>query len=702
MQYTGAFASDEFHIYAPCLCAIRARHACHGCRTASRPAAVKIPVTETVDGISITDNYRWLEDQNSPQTRAWIAAEQAYTARFFAQLPERRQIVTALSDLERVETRTTPVVANGAYFFSRRLPSEQQASIFVRRGSSGKDDLLVDPNTLAPDHSISVSIADVSRDGQILAYEIRKGGQDETEVHFLRVETKKELPDVLPKARNGLMLGHSFTSDDATLYYGKKPMNGSPHVYRHRFGTPVSSDQDLFGGSYGADYGADCGVTQTEKYLYCEAAKGAAGVERDLYVQKLNGASNLRPIAEHVSGVLATDLYRDEVLILTSAQAPHGKVLAIDFDKPSRENWKEVIPESGTTINGLSVAAGRVFVTALENVSEHCRTYRPDGTFLGEVKLPVAGSIGPVRGEEQGTEAFFQFSSFAHPPEIFRITGDQTVTPWWRSSVPISFDAIDINQVTYSSKDGTKIPMFIVAKKGNEPGSRPTLLTGYGGFDLVQTPRWSPVVAWWVDQGGVFAIPALRGGGEFGEAWHRAGMFENKQNVFDDFIAAAEYLIHSGITSRERLAIYGTSNGGLLVGAALTQRPDLFRAVVCGAPLLDMVRYQKFKIAKLWVPEYGSSDDPKQLRYILAYSPYQHVQPGVTYPAVMFWSGDGDTRVDPLHARKMTAEMQAEAAPKRPIIIRYDTLTGHSGGRSVDQQINFDADFLAFVKSQIG
>lgn len=244
--------------------------------------------------------------------------------------------------------------------------------------------------------------------------------------------------------------------------------------------------------------------------------------------------------------------------------------------------------------------------------------------------------------------------------------------------------------------------MFVVARKGQQRRSRPTLLTGYGGFNIALTPRWSVMAAWWVEQGGVFALPALRGGGEFGESWHKAGMLEKKQKVFDDFIAAAEYLIRSGITSKEKLAIFGTSNGGLLVGAAMTQRPDLFRAVVCGAPLLDMIRYQNFKIAKLWVPEYGSSDDPRQFPYILKYSPYQHVEKGVRYPAVLFWTGDNDTRVDPLHARKMAALMQAEAAPGRPILIRYDTLTGHSGGRSVNQQLDFDADLLSFIKSQIG
>ncbi len=579
--------------------------------------------------------------------------------------------------------------------------SEEQASIFVRQGPSGTDQLLINPNVLFPDHSASVLIAEVSKDGNILAYEIRKGGQDETAVHFFDVNAKKDLPDVLAPARNTLWARHAFAADNSMLFYTRNEATG-PRVYQHRMGSPASEDKEIFGNQYGPGYFAFCGVTSTSKYLVCQFNKGAAGMEGDLYAENLAQEKTLRPIATHVQTLLAVAPYRDHLLLLTADHAPNRKIMDVDLDHPARSEWKEVIHEGKAPITSFSVAANKLYVVTLEGVSEHCQAFQMNGHPIGAIELPAVGSVEGIAGDEEGSEAFLQFSSFAYPPTIFRIASNQTASVWWRAAVPVALDQIDVKQVWYASKDGTKIPMFVVSKKGQAEGARPTLLTGYGGFDIAETPRWSPDVAWWVGQGGVFAIPALRGGSEFGEAWHRAGMFENKQNVFDDFLSAAEYLIHSGITSRDQLAIYGTSNGGLLVGAALTQRPDLFRAVVCGAPLLDMVRYQKFKIAKSWVSEYGSSEDPNQLRYILKYSPYQHVEKGVKYPAVMFWTGDSDTRVDPLHARKMTAEMQAEAAPGRIVIIRYDTLTGHSGGRSVDQQLDFDADFLAFMKSQIG
>jgi prolyl oligopeptidase len=327
--------------------------------------------------------------------------------------------------------------------------------------------------------------------------------------------------------------------------------------------------------------------------------------------------------------------------------------------------------------------------------------YSAEGKPAGEIPMPAAGSLDGVSGQEDGKETLFGFSSFAYPDSIFRVSQSNAVRQWWQAGTSLNPKQVEVKQVWYQSKDGTKVPMYIVRKRGII-GPRPTLMTAYGGFDVSVLPSWSPTAAWWVEQGGVFAQPSLRGGGEFGEAWHRAGMLANKQNVFDDFVAAAEYLIHEGITTSRQLAIRGTSNGGLLMGVAITQRPELFGAVVCGAPLLDMIRYQNFRIAKLWVPEYGSSDDPAQFRTLLKYSPYQHVKQGGNYPAILFWSGDGDTRVDPLHARKMTALMQADVAPGPPIILRYDTLTGHSGGRSVDQQLDFDADWLSFAASEVG
>ena len=665
------------------------------------PSAHVDSVAETIHGVTITDNYRWLEDQNSPATRAWIAAEQKYTAEFFNSLAQRANIRGSLAKFERIESRTVPVVAGGKYFFTHRGSAEEQASLYLRRGTAGSDEKLVDPSALSADHSISVSIGSVAWDGSILAYEFRKGGQDETEVHFLDVNAKRDLPDVFPRARYGFAGDHAFTPDGREVYYSKRLADGS-RVYRHRLGTAISTDQEIFGAGYGADYTTSCTITSTGTYLFCEAERGAATTEEDIYVQKLDTDATPRAVARHVPAVLAIDSYRNSIYMLTSAGAPNGKVIEISLDRPAESNWREIVPQGRNPITSLTVAANKLFVTTLESVSEHLHAYTLTGGPLNEIRLPAAGTIGQVEGEEQGGPTFLSFSSFAYPNEVLEIEPDGSTVSWWRSSVPLRSDEIEVKHVWYASKDGTKVPMFVVGRKGQDQRSRPTLLTGYGGFDIALTPRWSSVVAWWLEQGGVFAMPALRGGGEFGEAWHKAGMLEKKQNVFDDFIAAAEYLIRSGVTSKEKLAIFGTSNGGLLVGAAMTQRPDLFRAVVCGAPLLDMVRYQDFKIAKLWVPEYGSSEDPKQFPYILKYSPYHHVERGVEYPAVLFWTGDNDTRVDPLHARKMAALMQAEAARERPILIRYDTLTGHSGGRSVDQQLDFDTDLLAFVRSQIG
>ncbi len=665
------------------------------------PSAARIPVTETIHGVAITDNYRWLEEQNSPQTRAWIAGEQKYTNAFFATLPSREQIRASLSKIERVESVSVPFAAGARYFFTRRLPSEEQASLFVRDRGASQDVLLSDPNTSFPDHSVSVSVVDASRDGKILAYQFRKGGQDETEIHFLDVSSRKELPDRLPKGRIWALGGYAFTPDNMGFYYTRF-IEAGPRVYVHHFGTAVSADREIFGNAYGPEYFAVCGITRSARYLFCEARKGSSGAEADIYIQRLENEKTLRCIARHMPLIHGTEIYRDHLVLLTGSEAPNGRVLDIDLDHPARGDWKEIVHEGRAPIAGISIAANKLFVTTVEDVSSRCRALKPDGTPIGDVKLPTLGEMGGVSGQEDGTEAFFAFSSFAYPITIFRLDSRDAATVWFRPSVPLALGQIQVQQVWYSSKDGTKMPMFLVSKKGQPLRNLPTLLSGYGGFDVTLLPAWSPPVADWVERGGVYAQPSLRGGGEFGEAWHRAGMFEKKQNVFDDFITAAEYLVHTGVTSPAKLAIEGVSNGGLLVGVAVTQRPDLFGAVVCGAPLLDMVRYQKFKVAKFWISEYGSSEDAKQFEYLYRYSPYHHVEKGVRYPAVLFWSGDSDTRVDPLHARKMTALMQQEAAPGRAVLLRYDTLAGHSAGMSVDRRIDLDTDVLAFLESQTG
>jgi prolyl oligopeptidase len=410
------------------------------------------------------------------------------------------------------------------------------------------------------------------------------------------------------------------------------------------------------------------------------------------------------PVVNDIPAHFTGEIAGDTMFLKTNWEAPNYRVLAVDLRSPARERWKEIVPTGDAVIRGVSAAGGRLFVNYLENVVSSVRVFDPAGKSLGAIEFPTLGSVSGMSGQWAKNEAFFTFASFHVPTTIYRYdvaAGTQTV--WWRSSAPIRSDRFEVKQVWYPSKDGTKVPMFLVHQKGIRlDGSRPTLLTGYGGFSLASTPSFSARAALWVESGGVFALPNLRGGGEFGETWHRAGMLANKQNVFDDFIAAAEWLIAGKYTRAEKLCITGGSNGGLLVGAALTQRPELFGAVVCSVPLLDMLRYQRFLVARFWVPEYGSADDPEQFRFLHAYSPYHRVKAGGNYPPVLFITGDSDTRVDPMHARKMCALLQASTGSGRPVMLSYDTKAGHSGGKPISVQIDDLAKELVFLSWQLG
>jgi prolyl oligopeptidase len=378
--------------------------------------------------------------------------------------------------------------------------------------------------------------------------------------------------------------------------------------------------------------------------------------------------------------------------------------LTIDLTHPTRDNWKEIVAERPYVLDSFSLVGRKVAAAWLENVHSHIEILGEDGKLVRQLNLPSLGEASAPRGRWESDVAFYSFSSLNQPNTIYRYSissGSQSV--WFQQKAPFDPSTVEVKQVWYASKDGTRVPMFIAYRKGIKlDGSHPTVLTGYGGFNLPELPGASNTALAWLDMGGIFAIANLRGGGEFGEKWHAAGKLEKKQNVFDDFIAAAEYLIKEGYTNKEKLAISGRSNGGLLVGAALTQRPDLFRAVICGFPLLDMVRYDRFKVAKFWVPEYGTAQDPRQFPFIYKYSPYQHVEKGTKYPAVLLVSGDFDTRVDPLHARKMAALLQASTGSDRPVLLRYDTESGHSGGMPVDRQIDETGDELTFLSWQLG
>jgi prolyl oligopeptidase len=665
------------------------------------PRTRKDDVKETIQGVEIADPYRWLEDQQSPETRAWIKAQNDYTHSQLDGRPGRDSIQRRLTELMKIDTIGTPVERNGRYFFRKRLASQDQSVLYMRKGLQGSDEVLVDPNPMSPDKSISVGLEVVSQDGTVLAYYLRHGGEDETSIQFLNVDSAKDLPDVLPKARYS---GLSMKPDKSGVYYAREEAAG-PRVYYHAMGTGPAKDQELFGKGYGPEIFITSSLSEDGRYLIIQVFHGAAADQTEIYFQDVAAQGPVETLVNDVKARFLGEVGGDQLFLQTNWNAPKGRVLAADLKNPARDKWREVVPEGSAAMESSTLAGGKILVSYTENASSRVEIYDPSGKHIRGIELPTIGTAGGVSSRWTSSEAFYGFTSFAVPYTIYRYdiaTGQQTT--WARLNVPIQSDKFEVKQVWYESKDKTRIPMFLLYLKGTKlDGKNPTLLTGYGGFNLSETPYFSEMAAFWAEQGGVFADANLRGGGEFGEAWHKAGMLDKKQNVFDDFFSAAGWLTGNGFTNPSRLAIEGTSNGGLLVGAALTQRPELYRAVICGFPLLDMIRYQKFLVARYWTPEYGSSDDPAQFKYIHAYSPYHHVKAGTKYPAVLLVSGDFDTRVAPLHARKMAALLQASTGSDRPVLLRYDTEAGHSqGGMSVTKRVEQTTDELEFLFWQLG
>jgi prolyl oligopeptidase len=670
---------------------------------AGPPATRQQPVVETLHGVDVADPYRWLEDQQAPETRRWIDAQNAYTAAVLDPLPGRPQIEKRLAELMKVDIIGMPFERGGRYFFTKRAATQDLAILYMRKGPRSADEVLVDPHGLSADRTTSVGFSDVSRDGTTLVYSIRNGGEDEVTLRVMDIDAGKEL-DSLPRARYS---GVSITPDKTAIYYAKQTPNG-PRVFVHDVGASPSGDREIFGGGYGPEKIIGASLTDDGRYLLVNVSHGSAALKTELYVQEIGKASTLTPIVNDVEAVFSGTIAGDTLFMRTNWNAPNYRVIKVDLRKPARANWTDVVSQGPHAMTGLSAAGGRLFVSTLEDVQTKIRAYSTEGTPLGEVRLPGIGASSGITGDWDKDEAFFSFSSLSQPQAIYRYTvstGAQEI--WAKQNVPIDSASVEVKQVWVTSKDGTKLPMFVAHRKGLRlDGRNPALLTGYGGFNASQMPGFSARAAFWIEQGGVYALPNLRGGGEFGENWHRAGMREQKQNVFDDFIAAAGWLIGHSYTSPDKLAISGGSNGGLLVGAFLTQRPDMIRAVVCSYPLLDMVRYHRFMVAGYWVPEYGSAEaSPQEFQYIRAYSPYHNVKPGTKYPAVLFITGDGDTRVAPLHARKMTALLQAAtgSGPKeRPIVLRYDTKAGHSGGLPVSKQVQDLTDEMRFLFAQLG
>lgn len=650
------------------------------------PKTMRRVVADTLHGVRIEDPYRWLEDQDSPETRRWIDEQNEYTQSIIGTLPGRERVRKELESLMRTEDISIPRARNGRYFFERRMPEQDLDVIYMKEGLDGEDRILVDPHGLSPDHNISANLMAVSDDGRIVVYGLRKGGEDETAVRFLDVDTGKHLPDSLPRGRYWDV---EITPDLAGFYYGIYEEDGG-RVYHHIFGTPPDRDEMIFGEGYGREIGIGVDLSEDGRYLLFSVHHGSAARKTELYLQDLETSGETETVVNDIDARFTGLMGDDNLFIHTDWKAPNGRILAMDLEDPGMENWKEIVPESEATIRRFTVAGRKILVSYLKDVIPKVSVFDPDGSQVAEIIPPATGWMSSLYGTWRGAEAFYSFSAFHIPNTIYRYDLDTfTQDVWVREEAPISSADFEAKQVWYESLDGTRVPMFITHRKGLRlDGTNPVLLRGYGGFRSVSLPYFSSSLALWLKMGGVLAEPGLRGGGEFGEKWHRAGMLDQKQNTFDDFISAAEWLIDSGYTTPERLAIRGGSNGGLLVGAALVQRPDLFGAVICTYPLLDMVRFHKFLVARWWVPEYGSADDPDQFEYIYRYSPYHNVVPGTPYPATLFVTGDADTRVAPLHARKMTALLQDANASEEPILIHYNTVAGHSGGRPVNEVID--------------
>ena len=680
------------------------------------PPKAKVDVVEeTINGHKIADPYRWLEDASSAESQEYVRQELAYTRSILDPLPGRDQIHGRLTQLLSIGTIGTPQIAGPYFFYTRREGAQNQPVLLVREGIHGKDRTLVDANQMAADGTVALDWWFPSDDGKYVAYGTSPSGSEISTLRVIETASGKLLPDTIENTRIAQV---AWKKDNSGFYYGRNPKKGDVpkgdeayylHIFYHALGADPAKDPLIWGEGRGKE---QILVSQLpdddDRWLLLTAFEGSAG-RSELFLQNLTAAT---PPVELTSGkdfMYNGELFRGKLYITTNEDAPHFHLFVVDAANPSRANWKEIIPATDAILQGTSIVDGKILAQYEKNASSQLKLFDLDGKPLGDVELPSIGTIAGLGGKWNRKETFFGFQSFTVPPSVYQVDLISRKTSLWDKVETPGIDpsAYEVRQLWYTSKDGTKVPMFVFHKKGLDlNGKNPTLLTGYGGFNVSLTPSFVGARYLWLEHGGVFAVANLRGGAEFGENWHRAGMLDKKQNVFDDFIAAAEFLISEKFTDKDHLAIQGGSNGGLLVGAALTQRPDLFRAVVCQVPLLDMLRYQNFLIAKFWVPEYGSAEDPKQFSWLYAYSPYHHVKPGTEYPAIMFMTADSDSRVDPMHAKKMAALMQAQAANgqsrQRPILLRIDTKAGHGQGKPITKQIEDQTDVYSFLFWQLG
>jgi prolyl oligopeptidase len=676
------------------------------------PKAKKVEQTDDYHGTKIADPFRWLENPDAPDSRAWIEAQNKITNAYLATIPEREQIRKRLTEIWNYEKYSAPFKQGGKYFYYKNDGLQNQSVLYVADSPTDKGRVLLDPNALSPDGTIALSGVSISEDAKLMAYGLSAGGSDWQEWRVRDVATGKDLPDTIKWVK---FSGASWTNDGKGFFYSRYPepnektkledANFNQKLYYHRIGTPQSEDVLVYERPDHKEWGFGGGVTEDGKYLIVSVWRGT-DPQNLVFYKDLT-----KPEAKVVELI---SQFEDEFSFLgndgatfyfqSDNNAPRKRIIAIDTAKPEKANWREIVPQAAEVIDGTSLVGDYFVVSYLKDAYTQTKIYDTRGKFVREVKYQGIGTAGGFGGRRDDTETFYTFTSFTVPPTIYRYDLKSGKSELFRES-KVKFNPADFEakQVFYNSKDGTRVPMFIVHKKGLKlDGTNPTLLYGYGGFNVSLTPGFSVSRLVWMENGGVFAMPNLRGGGEYGEEWWKAGTKLKKQNVFDDFIAAAEFLIKEKYTQPSKLAISGGSNGGLLVGAVLNQRPELFGAALPAVGVMDMLRFHKFTIGWAWTSDYGSSENAEEFKALYAYSPLHNIKKGAKYPAVLITTADHDDRVVPAHSFKYAATLQEAQGGDAPVLIRIETKAGHGAGKPTTKIIEEQADIYGFLMKSLG
>ncbi len=681
------------------------------------PVARKSDQTDHYFGTAVADPYRWLEDTDSPETKQWIAAENALTFDYLNSIPQRASIKERLTRVWNYPKYSVPVKRGKEYFFTENSGLQNQAMLYVQKGLTGTKRVVVDPNALSADGTVALGPWNATENGKYLAYAVAAAGSDWEEIRVRDIEKGNDLGDTLKWVKFSDI---AWTKDHKGFFYSRyaEPKghnallakNEGQKLYYHRLGDAQAKDQLVLERPDHPQWTVTATVSDDGEYAIIYIVDGTNPKNRIFFIDMGNpGKPKIdNPLVKLIDDAESENRFIDNAgdvfFLQTDHDAPLGRVVAVDINKPARKYWRSVIGEGGDKLEDVELIDGHFVTLALKNAHSVLQIYGLRGNPAARIQLPGIGTIAAISGKPNESEMFYAYVSYLQPPSIYRYDIEKRQQSSFRiPKLPVDVAGYETKQIFASCGDGMRVPIFVTSKTGlTLDGSHPTILFAYGGFDINQTPAFSPAMIEWLSMGGVYAVAVLRGGGEYGRSWHESGMLTKKQNVFNDFIASAEYLISQRYTSSKKLAIRGGSNGGLLVGAVEVQRPDLAAVALPAVGVMDMLRYQKFTIGGAWAPEYGTSDDSAQFKTLYAYSPLHNVKPGVSYPATLITTADHDDRVVPGHSFKFAATLQAAQAGSAPILIRIDTRAGHGGGKPTSKQIDLATDELAFAVKNLG